>query len=229
MLICICEMQISITGPCLVNTSHQYDVDVHKDDRPVILESFSRTMHDRRSAQGLTQRDLADRVSARGVKVDQSAITRIEKGQREPKLTEAVAISGVLGFKIDHLPTDAITQYYAVRDDITQHLGMARAHLKIAMDLAPALIEAGDGPAGETIFQLEKVDSPLDLVTIALARRYADQHGYADEGTPLEEYFVISQGTAMQQVQLQLLNFVSESLFISPDEVHETGEARSNG
>ncbi|ORI17407.1 hypothetical protein BH686_26280 [Rhodococcus erythropolis] len=50
-----------------------------------------------------SQRQLAEALQKAGLKIDPSAITRIENGQREPKLREAVAISDILDIKLDDL------------------------------------------------------------------------------------------------------------------------------
>ncbi|WP_461665658.1 helix-turn-helix domain-containing protein [Gordonia sputi] len=49
-----------------------------------------------REERGWSQRRLSDEVGKLGVKLDPSAITRIERGDREPKYREAVAISEAL-------------------------------------------------------------------------------------------------------------------------------------
>src|ERR1700687_5276586 len=52
-----------------------------------------------RNQAGLTQAQLSERLDAEfGVKLDTSAITRIEAGQREPRLSEALAIAEILDF-----------------------------------------------------------------------------------------------------------------------------------
>lgn len=52
-----------------------------------------------REELGWSQRRLSEEVARLGVKLDQSAITRIERGDREPKYSEVVAISEAL-----HMP-----------------------------------------------------------------------------------------------------------------------------
>lgn len=48
----------------------------------------------------MTQRALADLLKQFKINLDQAAIARMEKGEREPKLSEAQAISKIFGFNI---------------------------------------------------------------------------------------------------------------------------------
>lgn len=59
---------------------------------------FAEAMRNERSKKGWSQRKLAEELeTASGLKLDPSAMTRMENGQREMKLNEAVAIARVLG------------------------------------------------------------------------------------------------------------------------------------
>lgn len=61
-------------------------------------------MREMREEKQWSQKRLAEvLLQGAGIKLDPSAITRIELGERDVKLQEAVAIAGVLGFR---LPTD---------------------------------------------------------------------------------------------------------------------------
>ncbi|BBX89002.1 helix-turn-helix transcriptional regulator [Mycolicibacterium boenickei] len=69
-----------------------------------VARNFGKAVRQRRSAIGVSQRKLSELLLDKtGVKLDASAITRIEKGQRDLKLAEAAAIANVLGVGIDQL------------------------------------------------------------------------------------------------------------------------------
>ena len=74
-------------------------------------ERFSRLFGDNvrraRAIKGWSQRRLAEALDVRGVKLDPSAVTRIERGVREVKLREAAAIAQCLGVDIQELMTPA--------------------------------------------------------------------------------------------------------------------------
>src|ERR1700751_184372 len=53
---------------------------------------------------GMTQAQLQERLGAEfGLNLDTSGITRIEAGQREPRLSEALAIAAILDFGLNNL------------------------------------------------------------------------------------------------------------------------------
>ena len=54
-----------------------------------------------RNQIGMSQRTLADKLAARGIVMDASAIARIEGGGRVVRLGEAIAIAHILGFSMD--------------------------------------------------------------------------------------------------------------------------------
>jgi transcriptional regulator with XRE-family HTH domain len=64
---------------------------------------FGRNMRDARIRKSWSQRELAEALTARGVKLDPSAVTRIERGAREAKLREAVAIAACLDIDVQKL------------------------------------------------------------------------------------------------------------------------------
>lgn len=64
---------------------------------------FGDMMREARQKLRWSQRQLAEALQKAGLKIDPSAITRIENGQREPKLREAVAISDILDLTLDDL------------------------------------------------------------------------------------------------------------------------------
>ncbi|WP_367273381.1 helix-turn-helix domain-containing protein [Galactobacter sp.] len=56
-----------------------------------------------RSQASLTQRQLADKLTDAGMAVDASAVSRIEKGQRALRVSEALILADVLDVDIDYL------------------------------------------------------------------------------------------------------------------------------
>jgi transcriptional regulator with XRE-family HTH domain len=58
---------------------------------------FGRSVRERREQLGMSQRELAEKVSLYGhTKMDPTAVTRMEKGQRAVRLGEALTIAGIL-------------------------------------------------------------------------------------------------------------------------------------
>lgn len=76
-------------------------------------QEFAARLRELRTEHGLSQQDIADRLAAVGVKLDATAITRIEKnahgptGARSIRLGEAVAIALVFGQRVTSFLTPA--------------------------------------------------------------------------------------------------------------------------
>jgi len=87
-----------------------------------------------RDEEGLTQRELSELLLRdRRVKLDSSAITRIEGGAREPRLREAVAIAEVLGFTLstsDLYEIDGGERQFATSEELMKR-EMSRARRRI--------------------------------------------------------------------------------------------------
>ncbi|WP_367582408.1 multiprotein-bridging factor 1 family protein [Tsukamurella tyrosinosolvens] len=60
--------------------------------------TFGEAVRESRTGLGLSQRALAAKISDLGVPMDATAVTRIENGQREPRLTEGITLAKFLGF-----------------------------------------------------------------------------------------------------------------------------------
>lgn len=66
--------------------------------------TFGEALRRAREKAGISQRTLATRITEiTGLRLDPSAVTRIETDQREPKVIEAQAIAAALGVQLDDL------------------------------------------------------------------------------------------------------------------------------
>lgn len=59
-----------------------------------------------REARGWSQRDLARELSARDAPINQAALSRLEKGERDPRFVEVKALANVFGVSMEDLDTD---------------------------------------------------------------------------------------------------------------------------
>lgn len=102
-----------------------------------------------RERLGITQQQLSDRLRVLGLKVDTSAITRIEGGSRDPRLSEAQAIAHAFGIALLDLippPTDELVIANRLRElSVTEaDLGAAVERYEAARQaLGAALDELG--------------------------------------------------------------------------------------
>ena len=75
--------------------------DANESNGLVASARFAEAMRDARTKKGWSQRKLAEELeAASGLKLDPSAMTRMENNQRDLKLDEAVAIARVLDIPI---------------------------------------------------------------------------------------------------------------------------------
>lgn len=108
--------------------------------------TFARRMREERQRAGLSQAALAERVTALlNYKVDSSSVTRVEKGERSVRLTEAIAIAEALSNPLSALLRDraAIDEEIGVLEcDLSEELhraSLAEEALEMARSAARAI------------------------------------------------------------------------------------------
>lgn len=69
----------------------------------VFSESFGQNLRAARAQKGWSQRELASALEECGVRLDPSAVTRIERGTREVKLREAATMADCLNVDLNEL------------------------------------------------------------------------------------------------------------------------------
>jgi transcriptional regulator with XRE-family HTH domain len=89
-----------------------------------IENRFGEAVLENRRVLGISQKALADALSERGLSVDASAISRIEKGARAIRLSEAAIIAQVLGFTLSEVenPSDPKDDFARLRGTIDSGL-----------------------------------------------------------------------------------------------------------
>jgi len=92
-----------------------------------IENRFGEEVLESRKLQRLSQKDLAEMLSGRGLNLDASAISRIEKGTRAIRLSEAAVIADVLGFSLSDVehPRDPLEDLVRIRKTIDSSLNAA--------------------------------------------------------------------------------------------------------
>jgi transcriptional regulator with XRE-family HTH domain len=112
-----------------------------------VTTTFAERAKAARLRSGLTQQQLSDRLRAEtGVGLDTSAITRIEAGQRDPRLGEALAIGRVLGFGLNNLVPRADLDFYL--SDVERLMDESRAALiRMVKSVDPVIEFVGANPS----------------------------------------------------------------------------------
>lgn len=91
--------------------------------------SFGYLLLTHRTGRGLSQRGLSAGLREHGVEIGPSSITRMETGQREPSLSEALALSRYLGFDLIDVVSNEHLTFWGHRDAAQMALMDARAAL----------------------------------------------------------------------------------------------------
>ena len=103
-------------------------VNMNHDEAGVSGRTFAASMRHGRQALGLSQRALSQKLTELGVSIDQAGITRMESGQREPRLSEAVVIAEYLQFDILQVEIDQPNvSYYGAMQQAAQRYFDARS------------------------------------------------------------------------------------------------------
>lgn len=151
-----------------------------------VTATFAERAKAARLRAGLTQQQLCVRLREEtGVDLDTSAITRIEAGQREPRLGEALAIGRVLGFGLNNLVPRADLDFYF--SDVERLMKESRAALiRMVKSVDPVIeyVRANPSSLGdkrlddrfrETIEWFQQSASRDELKNIAITTNRTDE------------------------------------------------------
>ena len=187
-------------------------------DASALNDEVSSTFAERAKAArlraGLTQQQLSDRLRNESeVLLDTSAITRIEAGQREPRLGEALAIARVLEFGLNNLVPRADLDFYM--SDVERLMDESRAALvKMLRSVDPVVDFVRRNPDCLGDDRLE--DRFREVFEWFHQRVSHEDFGHEDQ-QPLN--FAITTNRTDEKLKRQLLRAVSEGILVRPDEI----------
>lgn len=70
---------------------------------PATDERFARNLKTLRTAKGITQEELAKEMARRGFRWHQATVYKVESGERQVPIGEAVALTEILGLSLDRI------------------------------------------------------------------------------------------------------------------------------
>jgi transcriptional regulator with XRE-family HTH domain len=159
---------------------------VHRNEKSV-EERFGAEVAQRRQVMGLSQKALADRLSDYGLRVDASAISRVETGTRALRISEALVIAQALGFSLEDV-ADALPPQHDFeqrRERLDKLLDALRSTSQDAADeingLAwlidenPGLLRAPGGMVDDAPQLLESIEGGWtdNLIVASIGTRFA--------------------------------------------------------
>lgn len=186
---------------------------------------FGEAMREARAHLGISQRKLAELLEDLGMKIDPSAITRIEKGQREPKFTEAVAISDVLGIQLGNFSYSPTAIFQSHMAAATVNMSEARRAIISAGRSINRAVESLSDEAEQQLLKRSGYSSLRSLITSQIERRgdmldpskkARDEHGTGNY-VPVHD----EAGAAVMDV---LIEGVVRNIYFSPEKEEELWE-----
>lgn len=181
---------------------------------------FGQLMKEARESRGWSQRQLAGMLTAVELKLDPSAITRIERGTRDVKLSEAIAIANVLEISLDSLSYSPEHDFHMREISQVQMTVRARKALLQALRQIDRWVNATDPDTEEQLLKRRKLSSVSELYTQSLREcgqfRWGGQ--MASEGDNFTVYYNEDDFMAKQT----LIELVTTGILMSEQEFEET-------
>ncbi|WP_082690207.1 helix-turn-helix transcriptional regulator [Mycobacterium sp. M26] len=141
----------------------------------IAADRFGKRVKTQREGAGWSQRELSEKLAELGVKLDTSAITRIENGSRDPRLREATAIAHALGVSLKELlnfDDNPLGALYSACTDLENATSRLRDALGTAADsvdhLQSVLIRSDVRKAVAGQYSRVDIDYVIDLCTNAI-------------------------------------------------------------
>jgi transcriptional regulator with XRE-family HTH domain len=177
-----------------------------------VISTFADRAKSARLRAGLTQQQLADRLDKETpVTLDTSAITRIEAGQREPRLGEALAIAKVLNFGLNNLVPRVDLDLYL--SDVERLMKESRAALVRMVNSVDPLIEFVQ--ANPSCLGDDRLEDRLREIA-----EYFGESSARDELTNI----AITTNRTDERLKRQLLRAVSDGILVKTEDVQPSYE-----
>jgi transcriptional regulator with XRE-family HTH domain len=177
-----------------------------------VTATFAERAKGARLRSGLTQQQLCQRLAEEtGVDLDTSAITRIEAGQREPRLGEALAIARVLGFGLNNLVPRADLDFYL--SDVERLMKESRAALIRMVKSVDPVIEFVRA-------------NPSSLGDKRLDDRFRETIGYFEKSASRDELenVAITTNRTDEKLKRQLLRAVADGILVRTEDIEPAYE-----
>jgi transcriptional regulator with XRE-family HTH domain len=177
-----------------------------------VISTFADRAKSARLGAGLTQQQLSDRLDAETpVTLDTSAITRIEAGQREPRLGEALAIAKVLSFGLNNLVPQVDLDFYL--SDVERLMNESRAALVRMVKSVDPLIEFVQA-------------NPSCLGEDRIEDRIREIVAYFGESAARDELsnIAITTNRTEEKLKRQLLRAVSDGILVRTRDIQPSHE-----
>lgn len=205
---------------------HQDDGDpLTEDPSEGVNEQFGAQMRRSRESRGWSQRQLAEMLRAANLKLDPSAITRIERGTRDVKLSEAVAIASVLEFGFDSFSYSPVSDWMMREVSQVEMTIRARKALLQAIRQIDRWVNNSDADTEKLLMERRHLKSYVDLYTYAVRQSRAFLPG-GSLGHGDGDNFAVYHDDDDRQVKQSIVEAVLSEILISEEKFDEYSNAR---
>jgi transcriptional regulator with XRE-family HTH domain len=135
--------------------------------------AFAANLRAARDARSLTQTQLAELMAGKGFRWHQATVYKVEAGERQIQLGEALALAQILGLNVEQMAApedDGLQQRIAVED--TYRRAAAAAH-KLAVENALYTVQAAR--LREALQAVENVEAVFPAEVLAHLRRVSGE------------------------------------------------------
>ncbi|WP_016890530.1 helix-turn-helix domain-containing protein [Mycobacteroides abscessus] len=191
-----------------------------------INAQFGDRMRECRELRSWSQRQVADLLQAVGIKLDPSAITRIERGTRDVKLSEAIAIADVLGFDLDSIAYSPEERFRMDEWALRQIVIKARRGLLDAIRFTDRMANRTDLETEEGLVEKRGLPDIAALYTDILDRTTALKRG-GHMGVDGDNFALYYNDDPDLKVKERIVEVVTRGILISERELDEIQTEKS--
>lgn len=182
-----------------------------------VNKQFGDRMREIRESRRWSQRRLAELLQAVGLHLDPSAITRIERGTRDVKLTEAIAIADVLEFELDSISFSPEERFRMGEWSLVAAAQQARKSLLDAIRQVDRFVNQIAPDTEKRLIEKRGLSGIVDLYTKLLRENPAFQRGNRLEHVEGDN-FAVYYTDDDRAVKQAIVEAVTNHILISEDD-----------
>ncbi|NOP97916.1 helix-turn-helix domain-containing protein [Mycolicibacterium fortuitum] len=191
-----------------------------------VNKQFGDLMRTCRESRGLSQRQLAEMLHEVDLRLDPSAITRIERGSRDVKLSEALAIAGLLEFNLDEIAFSPEAEFRLREESEYKLMVRARKSLLDAVRYIDRWVNNTDVETEESLVKKRELADVVSLYTYVFGAANPFGRGrtfgrFGNLGRSDGDNYAIYYNDTDRAVKQAIVDAVVNGILVSEDEFVE--------
>ena len=162
---------------------------------------------------------MAQTLEGVGVKLDPSAITRIERGTRDVKLAEAVAIATVLNFNLETISYGPADHFVMDENGLVASAAQARRALLDAIREVDRIANRTEPETEERIIAARGLSGITDLYTLRLRESPAFKRFGRLMPQGGEDNYAVYTNDDDRSIKQAVVNAVTNEILVSEDDL----------